>query len=94
MLLVVAPLDHRYEVLTDDVRVTLLPAHIAVDPVAVIVGVAGFTFTVIGNEETAPSPQEFVPLTVMFPEPADVPKSTVMLFVVLVPVAPVGNVHV
>jgi len=45
MLRVVAPLDHRYEVLTDDVRVTLLPAQIAVDPVAVIVGVAGSGLT-------------------------------------------------
>jgi hypothetical protein len=45
MLRVVAPLDHRYEVLTDDVRVTLLPEQIAVDPVAVIVGVAGSGLT-------------------------------------------------
>ena len=45
MLLVVAPLDHRYDVLTDDVSVTLLPAHIAVAPEAVIVGVAGSGLT-------------------------------------------------
>ena len=52
MLRVVAPVDQRYDVLTDDVRVTLLPAQIAVGPEAVITGVAGngFTVTVVASE--------------------------------------------
>jgi hypothetical protein len=58
MLRAVAPLDHRYEVLTDDVRVTLLPAQIAVDPVTVIVGVAGsgLTTIVVAREGTLRHP--------------------------------------
>jgi hypothetical protein len=52
MLRVVAPVDQRYDVLTDDVSVTLLPAQIDVDPEAVIVGVAGngLTVTVVASE--------------------------------------------
>jgi hypothetical protein len=52
MLRVVAPLDHRYKVLNEEVRVTLLPAHIAVPPEAVIVGVAGngLTTMVVASE--------------------------------------------
>ena len=50
--------------------------------------------TVIASVEAEPSPQEFVPFTVMSPEIAVVPKSTSMLLVVLVPVAPLGNVQI
>jgi hypothetical protein len=66
MLRVVAPLDHRYEVLTDDVRVTLLPAQIAVDPVAVIVGVAGsgLTTMVVASEGGLMHPRLLVTCTV------------------------------
>ena len=41
MLRVVAPVDQRYDVLSDDVSITLLPMQIAVGPEAVMVGVAG-----------------------------------------------------
>ena len=47
ILLVVAPVDHKYEVLTLEVNVTLPPAQKAVGPPAVIVGVAGKAFIVI-----------------------------------------------
>ncbi|MPM43279.1 hypothetical protein SDC9_89952 [bioreactor metagenome] len=58
-----------------------------------MIGVDGFIFTVTGNVETAPSPQGLVPITVILPDVAEVPKSTAMLSVVLVPVAPVGKVQ-
>jgi hypothetical protein len=66
MLRVVAPLDHRYKVLTDDVRVTLLPAQTAVDPDAVIVGVAGsgLTTMVVASEERLVQPKLLVTCTV------------------------------
>ena len=55
-----------------------------IDPAA-----AGARFTVTGNGgEGIPFPQMLLPKTVIFPETADVPKSTVML---LVP-APVATV--
>ena len=59
-------MDHRYEVLTDDVRVTLLPAQIAVDPVAVIVGVAGsgLTTIVVAREGRLKQPKLLVTCTV------------------------------
>jgi hypothetical protein len=52
MLRVVAPVDQRYDVLTVEVSVTLLPAQIAVGPDAVIVGVtgSGLTVTVVARE--------------------------------------------
>ncbi|MPM43280.1 hypothetical protein SDC9_89953 [bioreactor metagenome] len=49
--------------------------------------------TVIASDEAAPLLQGLVPITVMLPDVAEVPKSTVMLFDVLVPVAPDGSVQ-
>ena len=43
---VVAPVDQIFPVVADDVKITLLPAQIVVDPDVVIVGVAGVVFTV------------------------------------------------
>lgn len=62
ILRVVAPVDQRYDVLTDEVSVTLLPAQMAVGPDAVIVGVAGsgFTVTVFGSEAVLRHPYVFV----------------------------------
>ena len=51
-------------------------------------------FILIGKVELIPSPHELFPLTVIFWEAAPVPKFTVILFVVLVPVASNGNVQV
>ena len=59
----------------------------------IVPAVAGNGLTVIAFVEIPPSPHEFVPLTVIFPETAEVPKLTVIEFVVLVPVAPVGKVQ-
>ncbi len=47
----------------------------------------------IDNDAKVPSPQAFTPFTVIFPEVALVPKSTNMVFELLLPIAPVGNVH-
>lgn len=49
--------------------------------------------TMITFVETAPSPQLFLPKTVISPDTAEVPKETVMLLVVLDPEAPEGRVH-
>ena len=53
MLCVVALFDHRYVELADEVRVTLLPAHMVVAPEAVMVGVAGsgLTTMVVAGED-------------------------------------------
>ena len=47
-----APVDHRYVAPGLDVRVTLPPAQIVVDPEAVIVGAGGkvFTVTAMGSD--------------------------------------------
>lgn len=47
ILCVVAPFDHIFPVLADEVRVTDPPAQKVVGPPAVIVGVGGVAFTVI-----------------------------------------------
>ena len=46
MLCVVAPFDHVFPVLTDDVNVTEPPEQNVVGPPAVIVGALGVGFTV------------------------------------------------
>jgi hypothetical protein len=46
ILAVVAPVDHKYVKPALDVKVTLLPAQKVVGPPAVMVGVAGKSFTV------------------------------------------------
>ena len=53
----------------------------------------GIEFTVIGKVEAVPSAQAFLPNTLIFPEIAEEPKSTEMLLVLLLPLAPVGNVQ-
>ena len=62
MLRVVAPVDQRYDVLSDDVSITLLPTQIAVGPEAVMVGVAGsgLTTTVVVSEGWLRQPRLFV----------------------------------
>jgi len=62
--------------------------------VKVIIGAAGKGLTVTASDEAVPLPHELVPFTVTAPDRADVPKFTVMLFVLLVPDAPVGSVHI
>lgn len=66
MLRVVAPVDQRYDVLNEAVRVTLLPAQMPVGPEAVIVGVAGngLTTIVVGSEAGLRHPLGFVTWTV------------------------------
>jgi len=66
MLLVVAPLDHRYEEPTDEVSVTLPPAQRVVEPVAVTVGVAGngLIASVVGSEAELRHPRLLVTCTV------------------------------
>lgn len=66
MLRVVAPVDQRYDVLTDEVSVTLLPAHMSVGPDAVIVGVAGsgFTATLVATDGTLRHPKALATCTV------------------------------
>lgn len=46
MVCVVAPVDQRLPEPCDEVKVTVDPGHILVDPPAVIVGTAGLAFTV------------------------------------------------
>ena len=43
---VVAPVDHKYELPALEVNVTLPPAQKVVDPLVVMLGVAGAAFTV------------------------------------------------
>ena len=66
MLRVVAPVDQRYDVLSDEVSITLLPMHIAVGPEAVMVGVAGrgLTTIVVASEGWLRQPRLFVTCTV------------------------------
>ena len=59
-----------------------------------IIVFAGKAFTVIANDEVAALLQAFIPFTIMFPEIAEVPKLTIMVLVVLVPVAPLGKVQI
>ena len=59
----------------------------------IIPATSGKGLTVIGSEVKAPSPHAFTPLTVILPEVAVGPKFTVILFVLLVPVAPMGKVQ-
>lgn len=54
---------------------------------------SGNGFTETAFVETAPSPQSFLPRTVMSPETAELAYETVMLFVVLDPVAPSGSIQ-
>ncbi|MBK9223597.1 MAG: hypothetical protein IPO23_01200 [Flavobacterium sp.] len=64
---------------------------------AILVGAIESVFTVTGKlAEIIPLPQAFVPCTVMFPDTADVLKSTVIAFELLpdVIVAPEGKVQV
>ena len=60
---------------------------------AMVPELAGSGFTVIDSVEVVPFPQALFPFTVMFPEVDEVPKSTTILSLVLVPVAPAGNTH-
>ncbi len=63
------------------------------EPLGEIVGTAGAADTVTDKELGVPLPQEFFGVTCIVPEEA-AEKFTVMLLVVLLPVAPVGNDHV
>lgn len=74
MLLVVAPLDHRYKVPTDEVSVTLPPAQRVVEPVAVIVGVSGngFIAIVVAADGRLRQPSSFIVRTVNSPAPETV----------------------
>ena len=64
ILCVVAPVLQKYKVAILDIRVTLPPWQKVVFPFGVIVGVAGFEFTVtvVGTDE-AEHPSEFVTVT-------------------------------
>ena len=53
----------------------------------------GNVFNVIARLEDVPLPQLLVPFTVILPDIALAPKFTLIVFVVLVPVAPVGKVQ-
>ena len=66
MLRVTAPVDQRYDALTDEVSVTLLPAHMAVGPDAVIVGVVGtgFIVTILATDGTLRHPKVLATCTV------------------------------
>ncbi len=72
-------------------QVNVAPEQIGVVVVDVNVGSG---FTVIGSDVTTPLPQEFSPCTAIFPEIAAGEKLTVMMFVMLLPVAPPGNVQI
>ena len=67
---VVTPVDHKYELPVLEVKVTLPPAQKVVDPLAVIVGVAGagFTVTVVPALAALEQPEAFVTRTVYVPE--------------------------
>ena len=66
-------------------------AHGAAGP-EIDTGCAGVEDGVTANARAMDVPQVFVPVTEIFPFPE--PTVTVMLFVVDVPVHPVGSVHV
>ena len=68
------------------------PAHIVVVP-EIAPAAAGNGVTVMGKVDADPSPQELIPFTVILPEVAEIPYSTVILLDVLVPVAPPGRVQ-
>ena len=61
-----AAVDQRYDVLREEVSVTLLPEQIAVAPDAVIVGVAGrgLTIMVVARDAWLRQPKLFVTCTV------------------------------
>lgn len=66
---VVAPVDHTLPVADDDVRITEPPAQKVVEPPAVIVGVAGFAFTVtVVVADVAEQPEPLVTVTEYVPE--------------------------
>jgi hypothetical protein len=46
------------------------------------------------SDEAIPAPQELLPYTLIAPDTDEVPKSTVIEFVELLPVTPAGKVHV
>jgi hypothetical protein len=65
----VAPVDQRFPLAEDDVKVTEPPAQNVVEPPAVMVGVVGFAFTVTTVAvEVAVQPEPFVIVTVYEPE--------------------------
>ena len=51
---VVSPVDHKFPVDSDEVKITESPSQNVVSPPAVIVGTAGFGFTVTLVEADAP----------------------------------------
>lgn len=62
---VVAPVDQRLPLAEEEVKVTEPPAQKVVGPPAVIVGVAGFAFTVTTvAADVAEQPEPFVTVTV------------------------------
>ncbi|MNE17549.1 hypothetical protein D3C80_1105340 [compost metagenome] len=64
----VEPSDHKYELAAEDVKVTEPPKQNVIGPTGVMVGVAGFGFTVIVvGAEVALQPLE-VTVTVYDPE--------------------------
>ena len=62
------------------------------DPV-ISPGWEGAAFRVIASEEDGPSPQELEPLTEILSEMEVFPYKTVIVLVVLAPLAPAGNVQ-
>ena len=61
---------------------------------AIVPATAGSGFTVIDSVEVVPFPQALFPFTVMFPEVDEVPKFTIMVSLVLEPLALVGKVQI
>ena len=75
------------------VYITLLcPWQTLVKP-EIVPAATGKGFTEMAKTEESLMPQLLLPFTLIFPETAEVPKLTVIEFVELAPVAPVGNVH-
>jgi hypothetical protein len=66
MLAVVAPVDHKYDVPADAVKVTLPPAQNVNGPPAVMVGVAGsaLTVTTVADDDALWQPDALVTRTV------------------------------
>ena len=62
---VVSPVDHKFPVVADEVKVTDPPAQNVVGPPAVIVGTGGFGFTVtfVGKTEEVEQPKLLVAAT-------------------------------